>query len=72
MSGEILKALMQLFAIIAKQDEGVEHNELAYVENFLTSQLSEEVVQEYLQLFKDKSGLSKSEKGDTDKKKEPS
>ncbi len=69
MSEEILKALMQLFAIIAKQDEGVEHNELTYVENFLTSQLSEEVVQEYLQLFKDKSGLSKSEKGDTDKKK---
>jgi len=52
MSEEILKALMQLFAIIAKQDEGVEHNELAYVENFLTSQLSEEVVNEYLDLFK--------------------
>ena len=52
MSEEILKALMQLFAIIAKQDEGVEHNELAYVENFLTSQLSEEIVHEYLTLFK--------------------
>ncbi|MEN8120507.1 MAG: ATP-binding cassette domain-containing protein [Bacteroidota bacterium] len=69
MSEEILKALMQLFAIIAKQDEGVEHNELAYVENFLTSQLSEEIVQEYLQLFKDKAGISKSDRGDSEKKK---
>jgi len=62
MSEEILKALMQLFAIIAKQDEGVEHNELAFVENFLTSQLSEDVVEEYLSLFRDKAGLIKSDK----------
>ena len=52
MSEEILKALMQLFAIIAKQDQGVEHNELAFVENFLTAQLSEEVVKEHLTRFK--------------------
>ena len=57
MSEEILKALMQLFAIIAKQDEGVEHNELAYVENFLTSQLSEEAAQEYLTRFKEQAGI---------------
>lgn len=69
MSEEILKALMQLFAIIAKQDEGVEHNELAYVENFLTSQLSEDVVQEYLSLFKDKAGLVKSDRDNGEKKK---
>ena len=56
MSEEILKALMQLFAIIAKQDEGVEHNEMAFIESFLTSQLSEEAVKEYLTLFKSKVG----------------
>lgn len=51
MSEEILKALMQLFAIIAKQDEGVEDNEIDFVENFLTSQLSSDFVQEYIALF---------------------
>lgn len=56
MSEEILKALMQLFAIIAKQDEGVEHNEMAFVESFLTSQLNEDAVKEYLALFKSKVG----------------
>jgi ABC-type multidrug transport system ATPase subunit len=54
MSEEILKALMQLFAIIAKQDEGVIHNEMAYVENFLKSQLNEDAVKEYLNLFETK------------------
>jgi ABC transport system ATP-binding/permease protein len=54
MSEEILKALMQLFAIIAKQDEGVIHNETAYVENFLKSQLNEDAVKEYLALFESK------------------
>jgi ABC-type multidrug transport system ATPase subunit len=51
MSEEILKALMQLFAIIAKQDEGVEKNEVKYVETFLRSQLSEDAVEEYMDLF---------------------
>lgn len=51
MSEEILKALMQLFAIIAKQDEGVENSEIDFVENFLTSQLSSDFVQEYIALF---------------------
>ncbi len=58
MSEEILQALIQLFAIIAKQDEGVEHNEIAYVESFLTSQLSEKAAQEYLELFNNKQVLS--------------
>ncbi len=30
MSEEILKALMQLFALLAKQDDGVEANEIEY------------------------------------------
>lgn len=51
MSEEILKALMQLFAIIAKQDEGVVSEELKYIEIFLRSQLSEQQAQEYLELF---------------------
>ncbi len=57
MSEEILKALMQLFAIIVKQDEGVEQNEIKYVKTFLTQQLGDEAVSEYLYLFYEKAGL---------------
>lgn len=57
MSEEILKALMQLFAIIAKQDEGVVTNEREYVVNFLTQQLNDEAVKEYIQLFDEHAGL---------------
>jgi ABC transport system ATP-binding/permease protein len=60
MSEEILKALMQLFAIIAKQDEGVELSEREYVKNFLTTQLNDEAVQEYLSLFDSFAGTDKS------------
>jgi ABC transport system ATP-binding/permease protein len=51
MSEEILKALMQLFAIIAKQDEGLSVNERDYVHVFLKQQLNESSVKEYLTLF---------------------
>jgi len=61
MSEEILKALMQLFAIIAKQDEGVEENEIVYVKTFLTQQLSEEAVEEYYELFEQHAGLNNQE-----------
>ena len=57
MSEEILKALMQLFAIIAKQDEGVVTNEREYVVNFLTQQLNDEAVKEYINLFDQHAGL---------------
>src|SRR6056297_1881911 len=69
MSEEILKALMQLFAIIAKQDEGVESNEREYVKNFLTQQLNDEAVPEYLALFDEKAGFTgeKSEKSEKEK-----
>ncbi|MEE4196489.1 MAG: ATP-binding cassette domain-containing protein [Bacteroidales bacterium] len=69
MSEEILKALMQLFAIIAKQDEGVESNEREYVKNFLTQQLNDEAVPEYLALFDEKAGFTgeKSEKSGNEK-----
>ncbi|MFW5777769.1 MAG: ATP-binding cassette domain-containing protein [Bacteroidota bacterium] len=51
MSEEILKALMQLFAIIAKQDVGLSDNEREFVHNFLKQQLNESAVVEYLALF---------------------
>ncbi|MDR0814399.1 MAG: ATP-binding cassette domain-containing protein [Bacteroidales bacterium] len=51
MSEVILKALMQLFALIVKQDSGVSGNERKYVEHFLTQQLRREVAAEYLELF---------------------
>lgn len=57
MSEEILKALMQLFAIIAKQDNGVALEEREYVQHFLRLQLEEETVQEYLALFDDFAGI---------------
>ena len=62
MSEEILKALMQLFAIIAKQDEGVVSNEREYVKTFLYQQLNEEAVNEYIALFDTHAGLDKQEK----------
>ena len=51
MSEEILKALMQLFALIIKQDGGVEESEKAYVRSFLSQQLSSEDVNQYYSLF---------------------
>ncbi len=51
MSEEILKALMQLFAIIAKQDVGLSAKEREFVQNFLKQQLNESSVKEYLTLF---------------------
>ena len=51
MSEEILKALMELFALIVKQDGGMSANEREYVVNFLTKQLTSESVLEYLALF---------------------
>ena len=53
MSEEILAALMQLFAIIAIQDEGIEANEIVYVEKFLTQQLNQEAVKEYMVKFRE-------------------
>ena len=68
MSEEILKALMQLFAIIAKQDDGVETNEREYVLNFLTQQLNDEAIQEYIALFDKKAGYNKNDDGNSEEK----
>ena len=65
MSEEILKALMQLFGLIAKQDGGVQDTENEYVKSFLKQQLSAEAVEEYFSLFqkhsKDKKARSNDE-----------
>lgn len=50
MSEKILKALMQLFAIIAKVD-GVTANGRNVVQLFLKQQLNQDLVEEYLKLF---------------------
>ncbi len=70
MSEEILKALMQLFAIIAKQDVGLSVNEREFVENFLKQQLNESSVKEYLALFDSFSEAAKPKKKDDDPDKE--
>lgn len=59
MSERILRALMQLFAIIAKVDEVTEASQEAIASSngrriiaaFLRSELNEELIQKYLQLF---------------------
>ncbi len=69
MSEEILKALMQLFAIIAKQDEGVESTQVEYVKTFLKQQLGDEVVKEYFTLFETHAGLIDNGEEEEEKKK---
>lgn len=59
MSEEILKALMQLFGLIAKQDEGVQESEIEFVKNFLQQQLTSEAVDEYFALFQKHSADTK-------------
>ena len=56
MSEEILKALMELFALIVKQDGGMIISERDFVEGFLTKQLTHETVKEYLALFDEHAG----------------
>ena len=51
MSEEILKALMELFALIVKQDGGMLLSERGYVSDFLKKQLTKDSVNEYLSLF---------------------
>ncbi len=64
MSEGILKALMQLFAIIAKQDGGVEETERSFVITFLQQQLSEEAAKQYIELFDEQTGYNKEKSGE--------
>jgi ABC-type multidrug transport system ATPase subunit len=73
MSEEILKALMQFFAIISKQDDGMTAQKREYVKAFLQQQLNEDQVEEYLELFegfaKDKKKRKKEGEDDEEAKK---
>ncbi|PBQ34538.1 ABC transporter [Sphingobacteriaceae bacterium] len=68
MSEEILKALMQLFAILARQDGVLIENHEAYVFNFLSSQLSADRVKEYMEIYTAFFKATKSESLATDEK----
>ena len=63
MSEEILKALTQLFAIITKQDSGVTERERQFVINFFKTELDQDSVREYLELYDQFSGYGKEETG---------
>ena len=52
MSEAILKALMQLFAIISNQDQGSEDIHHKYVEIFLRSQINGDRVVEFLEYYR--------------------
>jgi len=58
MSEEILKAFMQLFALIAKQDGGVEDEEKKFVHDFLVQQIAIAKVKDYYTLFEEYADLS--------------
>jgi ABC-type multidrug transport system ATPase subunit len=60
---------MQLFAIIAKQDAGVETTQVDYVKNFLQQQLNDNEVKEYFTLFMQYSGLKDDDKGGEEEEK---
>lgn len=67
MSEEILKALTQLFAIITKQDGGVTERERQFVINFFQTELDQDSIKEYVDLYDQFSGYGKEE--DTGKSK---
>jgi ABC-type multidrug transport system ATPase subunit len=68
MSEEILKALTQLFAIITKQDGGVTERERQYVINFFQTELDQDTIKEYLDLYDQFSGYGKSDDEDGKKR----
>jgi len=68
MSEEILRALMELFAIIIKQDGGLSAKEEAYVRNFLAQQIGVESAEEYFNLFLETATPDHDPAGDKKKK----
>jgi ABC transport system ATP-binding/permease protein len=69
MSEEILKALTQLFAIITKQDGGVTENERQFVITFFRTELDQDSIKEYLELYDEISGYNKLKSGEEEKNK---
>jgi ABC-type multidrug transport system ATPase subunit len=59
MSEEILKALMELFALVVKQGGGIIQNERDYVINFLEKQLGSNLLIKYVLYFDDLAGPAK-------------
>ncbi len=72
MSEEILRALMQLFALIVKQDEGVQEKEYHFVRHFLQSQLGEDSAGEYLKLFEEFAEIDPEQIGQVTRMRAPS
>ena len=68
MSEEILKALMQLFAIITKQDNGVSQLGKKYVEDFLTQQVTSVELINYMNLFESFLGTTEKSENEESKK----
>ncbi len=66
MSEQILKALMQLFAIIARP-EAKQADRRIVVESFLRRQLNEELVQEYLKIFDEYYKIQQDKSKDTER-----
>ena len=56
MSEEILRAMMELFALIVKQDGGMLQSELDFVSAFLTKQLPHQSADEFMRLFLENAG----------------
>ena len=67
MSEKILKALMQLFAIIARPDSSKDER-ISVVESFLKRQLNHEIVQEYLKVFDEYYTLHQEKQKDSTRK----
>ncbi len=66
MSEQILKALMQLFAIIARPDSS-SGDRRTVVEAYLQKQLNQEIVQEYLKVFDEYYDLYQEKQKESDK-----
>ena len=62
MSEEILRAMMELFALIVKQDGGMLPGERDFVSAFLTKQLSHQSADEFMNLFLENAGPLQPEK----------
>ncbi|MBP7029134.1 MAG: hypothetical protein KBB24_10740, partial [Bacteroidales bacterium] len=56
MSEEILRAMMELFALIVKQDGGMLQSERDFVSAFLTKQLPHQSADEFMHLFLEEAG----------------
>ncbi len=66
MSEEILRALMELFALVVKQDGGMLENERAFVMSFLAKQVTHDDADQYRELFDSLAGPVVSSKIDAE------